>query len=168
MSLAPVAPPKSVRDILAAQRIEIQGAFNECLEYAVILTEWMSPSPRSREVATLCHFFLNIPALQSALSAALNPLRVSVKGVFGHYSRPYGPVVDFGAPRGCELCDMLFVVTYGAPPRTGPFGNASFFQAKIQRKSMFSGKSSQRQRDLYLTAPWFVLRKPDLMRFRFT
>jgi hypothetical protein len=123
----------------------------------------MAPKPWSREVATLCHFFLNLGGLESALTAALKPVRlkVQVKGAFGHYSKPFGPVVGFGDDSslpGCELCDMMFIVTYAGPKGSEPFGNASFFQAKLNRGKLLSGKSSKRQGELYESADSFIFR----------
>lgn len=159
--MSSLQPPAPIRNALLAKRVSIQAALQESLEHAIILTGSMRPSTKSREVATLCHFFLNVPALQIVFSHLLK-LRVTIKGVFGHHSRPYGPVVDFARPTNCELCDMLFLVTYVGTKQSEFFANASFFQAKLDRRSMFKGESGKRQRDLYENAKSFVFVNPEL------
>lgn len=90
-------------------------------------------------------------------------VRVLVKGVFCHVSGRTGPVVDFDKPspgRGCEICDLLVLVTYGVGTKMS-LGNAVFLQAKLTRDDLKGGSSTDRQRELYEKAPEFRFRYSD-------
>jgi len=131
-------------------RAEIQAAFYEMIFSAQLQVGESGLQHRSKEVATLLYFFLDLNHLQDALNQILRKERITTacKGIFGHKSGRLGPVVDFDMPPGtpgCELCDLLVLTTYGDPISGTALGNAAFLQAKLKRSKLTQGASSKRQ-----------------------
>ena len=145
---------------VVAQRTAVTSAFYEWLYRAIA-------SQGNGEVATLIRLFVALPELQETLSTIFTQARFSVKikGVFCHVSGKTGPVVDFDPPpgAGCEICDLLILVTYGADG-TISLGNAVFLQAKRKRDDLSKGRSTSRQRELYEQAALFTFR--DAMNYQ--
>ena len=147
---------------MSNRRAAVESVFYEAM-YRTLIEEPGLPSGRPGEVLTLIRFFLQLPEMQNSLNAVLGRDGISVefKGAFCHKSGSAGPVVDFDIPtagNGCELCDLLVLVTYGEGDGALTMGNACFLQAKVERLDLDGGRSTTRQRQLYEGAPTFRFR----------
>jgi hypothetical protein len=166
MKAAPPAP--NIQQSIRLNRLGIEAVLNEGLAYALncaCLDPRTSGKPLGRidEVSVLIHFFSFLPDLEAILNSILRPSGVGVglKGVFCHKSGTLGPVVDFDVPPGhpgCELADLLILVTHRDRVSGAPLGNASFLQAKVERAKFSQGSSSKRQSELYCQADSFRFR----------
>ncbi len=164
----PRQPSPKVHLALMMNRLKIEACIQAALYHALI-----QPYTRGRrgssgkpdEVSVLVHFFALLPDLEQRLNELLNMdgVDVQIKGVFCHKSGCLGPVVDFDVPplgRGCELADLLILVTHDDVDDGGAFGNGCFLQAKVERGKVRQGPSSQRQSALYCQAKSFRFRNP--------
>lgn len=168
--MKPAAPSPSIQLALALNRLRIEAAVHTHLSHAIKLADFQARHERNHqirpdEVGVLIYFFRQLPALQDRLNEIVNPkgLGIEIKGVFCHKSGTLGPVVDFdvspGSP-GCELADLLILVTHGTRDAGDAIGNACFLQAKVDRKKFGQGRSSRRQSDLYCRSNSFRFRNP--------
>ncbi|MEO7932228.1 MAG: hypothetical protein ABIT76_03615 [Chthoniobacterales bacterium] len=153
---------KRIHESLLTSRVAIESVFYEALYHALSKSEPLQ-AKRPGEVKTLINFFLQLPTMQETLNAVLSRHHISaeLKGVFCHKAGASGPVVDFDIPTtgpGCELCDLLVLVTYEGDDGELALGNACFLQAKVERSDLSSGVSTMRQRKLYEEAPTFRFR----------
>ena len=117
------------------------------------------------EIRVLLHFFSMLPSLEVWLNDILqkSKVKVQVKGVFCHKSGSLGPVVDFNESpdrKGCELADLLILVTHDNSASVSAFGNGCFLQAKVERSKISQGSSSKRQSALYCLAKSFRFKNP--------
>lgn len=164
----PGPPPPQVRLALMMNRLKIEACIQAALYHALILPSNRNPRSQSNkpdEVSVLLHFFALLPDLEQRLNDLLNKdgVDVHIKGVFCHKSGCLGPVVDFDVPplgRGCELADLLMLVTHDGVDAGGDFGNGCFLQAKVERGKIRQGPSSKRQSALYCQAKFFRFRNP--------
>lgn len=169
--MKPAPPSPTIRLSLALNRLRIEAAIQSELSHAVYLAEDSAhlksgSSVRPDEVSVLIHFFLRLPTLQDHLNQILESkgVTVEVKGVFCHKNGNCGPVVDFDVPPGspgCELADLLVLVTDGSPGIGDMVGNACFLQAKVERKKFNQGASAIRQSALYCHSRSFRFRNPS-------
>jgi hypothetical protein len=174
----PAQPPPSIRLALMMNRLKIEAAIQGALSRALGKAAYKNRHTGRRmtrpdEVSVLIHFFALLPALEDVLNELLrrNHVGVKIKGVFCHKSGSLGPVVDFDVPPGspgCELADLLMLVTHGNAESAGYFGNGCFLQAKVERGKINQGASSRRQSSLYCQGRSFKFRdfknyiSPDL------
>jgi hypothetical protein len=169
--MKPLAPPPNTQIAVALNRLRIEAAIHANLSHALQLADSQlnhrrNHPARPNEVAVLINFFRMLPRLQKRLNEIVAPsgVGIEIKGVFCHKSGSLGPVVDFDVPPGspgCELADLLVLVTHGMRNPGGAFGNACFLQAKVERKKFIQGSSSRRQSDLYCRSRSFRFRNPS-------
>lgn len=165
------APSPRIQLALALNRLRIEAAVHTNLSHALGSAESQARHAahhqmRPDEVSVLIYFFRLLPGLENRLNEILSPsgIGVEVKGIFCHKNGNLGPVVDFDVPPGspgCELADLLILITHGGQDLGGPTGNACFLQAKVDRKGFGEGKSGRRQSDLYCRGRSFRFRKPE-------
>ncbi len=168
--MQPSAPSPNIQLALALNRLRIEAAVHTNLSHALRLAESQARQKgnhqvRPDEVGVLIYFFRLLPRLQDRLNEIVNPkgLGIEIKGVFCHKTGNLGPVVDFDVPagsRGCELADLLVLITHGTRDSGDAIGNACFLQAKVDRKGFGQGRSSRRQSDLYCRNNSFRFRNP--------
>ncbi|MGA7724336.1 MAG: hypothetical protein WCA95_03585 [Opitutaceae bacterium] len=114
---------------------------------------------RNGEVGALAWFFANgLRNLENRWNSTLDDTQVSLKGVFCHKSGNAGPVVDFHhALGGCELADILLILTQAGTSSGTARGNALFLQAKDHRWPL-TGNSTTKQKFLYEQVVNFTFR----------
>ena len=165
MNLNPVpwVPSAKVLADLNKHSAAIMGHTVAATTLAILHGRRLTSTGQVDEVGALAWFFVHgLPHLETSWNAALEHTRVTIKGVFCHKSGNSGPVVDFIHPLpcggGCELSDLLFIVTGQPGASSSAPGNALFLQAKAKRLPL-SGDSTQKQKFLYESAPDFTFQK---------
>lgn len=112
------------------------------------------------EVERLVYFFLEgLPAIEGQFNVILNGSGISatLSGIFCHQTPRVRPIPPSGSnPPGCELGDILFLVTYGRRLYTRYLGNAFIVQAK-EDASTVDGTT---QAHLYENASAFTYSSP--------
>lgn len=92
------------------------------------------------EVDRLVYFFLEgLPAIESQFNGILadSRVRATLSGIFCHQTPHVNPIPPSRTtPPGCELGDILFLVTYGRRLRGDYLGNALLVQAKEEVESV--------------------------------
>ena len=143
----PWSPSVTIRRDIHRNRYGLMWDVAQVTGKAIAYGRKYTGNIRNGEVGALAWFFANgLRNLENRWNSTLDDTQVSLKGVFCHKSGNAGPVVDFHhALGGCELADILLILTQAGTSSGTARGNALFLQAKDHRWPL-TGNSTTKQK----------------------
>lgn len=128
-----IRPPQSILSAILLRRDRLTKAIRTGISHAFTAAETgCAGSPG--EVDRLVYFFLEgLSAIEGQFNQILfgSGVKATLSGIFCHQTPRVAPIPPSpSSPPGCELGDILFLVTYGRRLYSHYLGNAMLVQAK--------------------------------------
>lgn len=154
-----IRPPQRILNQILLRRDRMIQAIQTGIDHTFTAAErGCAGSPG--EVDRLVYFFLvGLPAIEGQFNVIFqgSSVRATLSGIFCHQTPRVTPIPASGTnPPGCELGDILFLVTYGGRIYSRYLGNALLVQAK-EDASTVDGTT---QAHLYENATAFTYNSP--------
>lgn len=134
-----IRPPQHILSEILLRRTQMTHALATAIDHSFTAAE-RGCAGRPGEVDRLVYFFLHgLPAIEGQFNSILNGsgVQATLSGIFCHQTPRVRPVpASPHSPAGCELGDILFLVTYGGRLYSHYLGNALLMQAKEQLRSV--------------------------------
>lgn len=154
-----IRPPQRILTEILLRRDRLTKAIRTGIDHSFTAAE-TGCAGRPGEVDRLVYFFLEgLPAIEGQFNQILlgSGVKATLSGIFCHQTPRCTPIPPSpSSPPGCELGDILFLVTYGGRLYSHYLGNAMLVQAKENAVSVGGTTQAflyERAREFSYTAP---------------